>query len=134
MKKIKLLLAEDHPMTLEGIKTMIKKSLEFSIVAAVHNGKEAIDYLNENPNNVDGILMDINMPEMNGVDATQIITEKFKNVKILGFTDYTEEKYITDMVRSGALGCILKDAEIDELILALKTVANNQKYWLNRQN
>ncbi|MBL4594294.1 MAG: response regulator transcription factor [Flavobacteriales bacterium] len=130
-KTIKLLLADDHLIIRDGIKLMLKKSSEFDIVAEASNGKEVIEYLNANPNTVDVVLMDINMPEMNGIEATQFIAEHFKSVNILALTMHAEETYITSMLKAGALGYILKESGTSELVSAIKSVASGQKYYSN---
>ena len=131
MKTIKLLLADDHLIIRDGIKLMLKKSPEFAIIAEASDGKEVLSYLKANPNKVDIVLMDINMPEMNGIEATQHITENFKNVKVLALTMHAEETYITSMLKAGALGYILKESGSNELITAIKSVAIGQKYYSN---
>ncbi|MFB0925926.1 MAG: response regulator transcription factor, partial [Vicingaceae bacterium] len=131
MKTINLLLADDHTIIRDGIKLMLKKNPEFNIVAEANNGEEAISYLLAKPNTVDVILMDINMPEMNGIEATQYITNNIKGLNILALTMHAEETYITSMLRAGALGYILKEAGTSELMSAIKSVASGQKYYSN---
>ena len=131
MEKIKLLIADDHLIIRDGIKLMLKKHPEFVIVAEANNGKEVINYLTNNPNSIDVILMDINMPEMNGIDATKVVVEQFMDVKILALTMHAEETYITNMLKAGALGYVLKEAGTDELMTAIKSVASGQKYYSN---
>tara|TARA_B100000809_G_scaffold75643_1_gene73356 strand:+ start:1309 stop:1953 length:645 start_codon:yes stop_codon:yes gene_type:complete len=131
MKTINLLLADDHTIIRDGIKLMLKKNSEFNIVAEANNGEEAISYLLANPNTIDVILMDINMPEMNGIEATQYITNNIKGLNILALTMHAEETYITSMLRAGALGYILKEAGTSELMSAIKSVASGQKYYSN---
>ncbi|MBL4668030.1 MAG: response regulator transcription factor [Flavobacteriales bacterium] len=128
---IKLLLADDHLIIRDGIKLMLKKNSEFDIVAEASTGKEVIEYLANHPNTVDVVLMDINMPEMNGIEATQFITEHFKGINILALTMHIEEAYITSMLKAGALGYILKESGTNELISAIKSVASGQKYYSN---
>ncbi len=131
METIKILLADDHLMIRDGIKLMLKKSLGMEIVAEASNGAEVISYLEKYASKIDIVLMDINMPEMNGIEATQIITDKFKPVKVLVLTMHAEGTYITNMLKAGALGYVLKESGTDELITAIKTVANGQKYYTN---
>ncbi len=131
MSTIKLLLADDHLIIRDGIKLMLKKNPEFEIVAEASNGKEVINYLTNNSDSIDVVLMDINMPEMNGIDATEFIAENFKNVNVLALTMHAEETYITSMLKVGALGYILKESGTDELISAIKVVASGQKYYSN---
>jgi DNA-binding NarL/FixJ family response regulator len=131
MGTIKLLLADDHLIIRDGIKLMLKKNSEFEIVAEASNGGEVIAYLTENPNTIDVVLMDINMPVMTGIEATQIITDRFSNIKVLALTMHAEETYITNMLKAGALGYILKESGTSELVSAIKSVASGQKYYSN---
>jgi DNA-binding NarL/FixJ family response regulator len=131
METIKLLLADDHLIIRDGIKLMLKKCSEFEIVSEANSGVEVIEYLTRNPKSIDVVLMDINMPEMNGIEATKIISEKFTSIKVLALTMHAEETYITNMLKSGALGYVLKESGTDELIAAINAVAKNQKYYSN---
>jgi len=132
MKKIKILLVDDHRLIKEGVRLMLKLNNDIEVVDDVSNGEEAITYLLNNPKGVDVVLMDINMPEMNGIATTQIITEKFKDIKVLALTMHTEESYITSMIRAGAMGYLLKESSTKELIKAILTVAQGQKYYSNK--
>jgi DNA-binding NarL/FixJ family response regulator len=131
METIKILLADDHLIIRDGIKLMLKKNLNFKIVAEAANGGEVIQYLYDNPNSIDVVLMDINMPIMNGIEAAKIILEKFSDVKVLALTMHAEESYITNMLKAGALGYILKESKTEELVSAIKSVARGEKYYSN---
>jgi len=131
MKTIKLLLADDHLLIRDGVKLLLKKNVEFEVVTEAINGKEVVDYLTNNPDTIDVVLMDVSMAIMNGIEATRIITDNFPNVKVLGLTMHIEETYITDMLNAGALGYILKDSNIEELGSAIKIVYSGEKYYSN---
>ncbi len=131
MATIKLLLADDHQIIRNGIKLMLKKNIEFEIASEASSGEEVISYLERNSNRVDVILMDINMPGMGGIEATEIITQKYRNIKILALTMHAEETFITSMMKAGATGYILKEANTSELIMAINTVASGKKYYSN---
>ncbi|PJA07351.1 MAG: DNA-binding response regulator [Flavobacteriales bacterium CG_4_10_14_0_2_um_filter_32_8] len=131
MATIKLLLADDHQMIRNGIKLMLKKNVEFEVVAEASSGEEVISYLERNAARVDVILMDINMPGMGGIEATEIITKKYSTIKVLALTMHSEETFITSMMKVGALGYILKEADTNELIMAINTVALGKKYYSN---
>ena len=131
MEKVKLLLADDHSIIRDGIKLMLKKNSEFEIVAEAKNGKEVIEYLTNNQDTIDVVLMDINMPEMNGIEATQFIVEHCKGVNVLALTMHAEETYISSMIKAGALGYILKESGTSELVAAIKSVAAGDKYYSN---
>lgn len=129
MKAINILLADDHLMIRNGIKLMLKNNSTFKIVSEANNGKEVIDYLRHNINSVDVVLMDINMPFMNGIDATDYISKSYKNVRVLALSMHDEESYIKNMVDAGALGYILKDSGTNELVSAIKSVEKGKKYY-----
>jgi DNA-binding NarL/FixJ family response regulator len=131
MKKIKILLADDHGIIRDGIKLMLNKSPELEIVAEANNGQEVIDYLAKNAKSIDVILMDINMPVMNGIEATQKISEIYSDINILALTMHIEETYISNMLKAGALGYILKESNKEELIDAIKSIASGKKYYSN---
>tara|TARA_R110001592_G_scaffold140938_1_gene362103 strand:- start:8442 stop:9083 length:642 start_codon:yes stop_codon:yes gene_type:complete len=131
MKKIRLLLADDHGIIRDGIKLMLNKTPEVEIVAEANNGQEVLDYLEKKSKSIDVVLMDINMPVMNGIEATQILTDKYKNINVLALTMHIEETYISNMLKAGALGYILKESNKNDLIEAIKSVATGKKYYSN---
>jgi DNA-binding NarL/FixJ family response regulator len=131
MKKIKILLADDHIMIRNGIKLMLKKYSDFEIVTEANNGQEVVDYLAIHPNSIDVVLMDVNMPVMDGIEASHIINKAYKNIKVLALTMHTEGTYITKMLKAGALGYILKETETSELVAAIRAVALGNKYFSN---
>lgn len=131
MATIKLLLVDDHQIIRNGIKLMLKNNIEFEIASEASSGEEAISYLERNSNRVDVIMMDIDMPGMGGIAATEIITQKYKNIKVLALTMHVEETFITHMMKAGAIGYILKEANTNELIMAINTVALGKKYYSN---
>ena len=131
MKKINVLLADDHQIIRDGLKLMLKNHNEINIVAEVGSGSEAIEFISNNKGKINVILMDINMPEMGGIEATQFITEHFKDIKILALTMHSTEKYITEMIKAGALGYVLKEAGTEEVLSAIKSVAEGNKYYSN---
>ncbi|MDG1475595.1 MAG: response regulator transcription factor [Vicingaceae bacterium] len=131
MGTTKILLADDHLLIRNGIKLLLKDDVSIEVVAEAINGKEAVDYIENNPGAIDLVLMDINMVGMNGVEATEIITNSFRNVKVLALTMHIEESYIKSMLNAGALGYVLKDSDTEQLVTAIKTVALGQKYYSN---
>jgi len=131
MQKIKVLLVDDHQLIRSGIKSIIDTTNHISIIAECSNGKEVIEYLKKKPTVIDVVLMDITMPEMNGIDATKIITNKYHNIRVLALTMHAEEPYIMKMIDAGALGYILKDASREKIIEAINTVYNKDRYYSN---
>jgi len=131
MGKIKLLLVDDHLLIREGVKLLLKRHDDIDIVAEAKSGKEVIEYLNAHPNSIDVVLMDINMPGMTGIETTKTITERYNDIKIIALTMHIEEVYIKDMINAGAMGYVLKDSGINELLSAIKLVFSGKKYYSN---
>jgi DNA-binding NarL/FixJ family response regulator len=131
MKEIKILLVDDHKMIRDGLRSIINFSHNMAVVGECSNGKDAITYLEKNSVKIDVILMDITMPEMNGIDATEIIVKLYPEINILALTMHTEEPYIIKMIKAGALGYILKDSGAEKLIEGIKTVYLKEKFYSN---
>lgn len=130
MEKIRTLLVDDHKIVRDGIKFILNSDKGIEVISEGSNGVEAIRFLEKN-NDIDVILMDINMPELNGVDATEIIRKLYPKIRILALTMHTEESYILNMIKAGALGYVVKDTNADKLIYAVKTVASGKNYYSN---
>ena len=130
MKKIRTLLVDDHKLVRDGIKYILNSDKKIEVIAEASNGVEAIKYL-EKDNAIDVILMDINMPQLNGIDTTEIIKKLYNKINILALTMHNEESYIVNMIKSGALGYVLKDANSSSLLDAVKTVATGKSYYSN---
>jgi len=126
MEKIKIVLADDHFVVRNGIRTLIDGS-EIEIIGEASNGVEAVDTVKRLSPDV--VLMDISMPQMNGLDATEIISKQYKNSKSLILSMYDNEEYILSAVEVGALGYLLKDAPREEILTAIRTVARGEKYF-----
>lgn len=129
-KNINILLVDDHLLIRQGIKLLLKSSSNIKIVGECSNGIQALKYLEENTN-PDVILMDINMPEMNGIEATRIISKKYPNTNVLALTMHSELENIVNMIDAGAKGYILKDNQASEIEIAIKTVADSKPYYSN---
>ncbi|MEZ5007360.1 MAG: response regulator transcription factor [Chitinophagales bacterium] len=126
MDDIRILIADDHPIFIDGIVSLIEGIDGFSVVETAENGKVAIDKIPEAKPDI--ILMDINMPVMEGVEATRIIKETYPNVKVIMLTMYDEIRLIKDVLEIGARGYILKNIGRNDLIKALETVSNGKPY------
>lgn len=125
---INVVLAEDHNVVRNGIKSLLENEQDLQVVAEATNGSEVLDLL-EKGINTDIILTDINMPKMTGIEMTALVNEKFPNVKVIILSMLDHEKYIIEAFKAGASGFILKNVTKDELVFALKHVRlNNEKY------
>jgi two-component system nitrate/nitrite response regulator NarL len=124
---IKLMLVDDHPIVREGIRSRLSNQPNMKIVAEAENGKEAIRRLQEFSPHV--VLMDINMPEMNGLEATKVICKIAPKTKVLVLSMHQDKEYVVEIMRSGARGYVLKNSPPSELIRAIELVHAGQAFF-----
>ncbi|MFL5729407.1 MAG: response regulator [Cytophagaceae bacterium] len=127
MDKIRIILADDHILVREGFKSLLAKKKEFEVVGEAENGKALLELL-ENLS-ADVLLVDISMPQMNGIEAIAQMKKINPNLKFIMLTMHEEAEYILKSIQAGANGYLLKNVELDELENAIKTVANGGKYF-----
>ncbi len=126
-QKTRLLIVDDHQMLLDGISALLQDVNQFEIVAKAKNGKQALEILELNE--IDIVLTDINMPEMNGIELSQHIQDKFPEVKILALSMFSEKQTIRDMIDAGVSGYILKNTGKEELVGALTKIAGGGLFF-----
>lgn len=125
--KIKVLLVDDHPMVQDGLSSCLSYYPDIDVIGSAENGQDAINKASElNP---DVILMDISMPNMNGIDATEIITEQLKDTKVLIFSMLDSVEFVNSAIQAGAAGYILKDTNSEEVYYAIKAVASGKAHF-----
>ena len=123
---IKTVLVDDHKTFLEQTSQQLDKEHNIEVVGTAGNGKEAVNLaLKLHP---DVVVMDISMPEMNGIDATKEIRKKVPHTKVLCFTVHSEKFFLRAMLRAGAIGYILKDCPFEELVGAISSVYERKMY------
>ncbi|HEX8023855.1 response regulator transcription factor [Mucilaginibacter sp. cycad4] len=127
MGPIKLGIVDDHKIFRNGLKATLEDCGDFELVLEASNGKELIGLLTDKTPDV--ILMDIKMPEMDGIQTATHVHQHFKDIKILALSMFNEDKYIVDMMKAGASGYLLKNAEPEEIIEAVSTVYNKGFYF-----
>jgi two-component system response regulator DegU len=127
MEKINILLVDDHTIVRDGIKATLKDQSNFSIIGEAVNGIDAIESVKLLHPNV--VIMDITMPEMNGIEATMEISKKYPNSKVLILSMHDNETYILKSVEAGAYGYLLKDVDKSEFVKAINAVYNGEKYF-----
>jgi len=128
MSVINLAIADDHKIFREGLKATLEDCADLNILFEAGNGIELVKQLAfKNP---DVVLMDIKMPEMDGMQATAYIQQNFSHVKVLALSMFNEDKYILDMMKAGASGYLLKNAEPQEIIDAVFMV-HKKGYYFN---
>jgi DNA-binding NarL/FixJ family response regulator len=124
---VNLLLVDDHAIVTDGLQALLSDEPEFVIKGVAQNGAMAIDMLEVLK--VDVVLMDIDMPEMDGVQATKIIKSKMPDKKILMLTMHDEKAMIKTLMEIGADGYLLKNSSKDELVTALRVIQSGQSYF-----
>ncbi|HNZ83515.1 MAG TPA: response regulator transcription factor [Sedimentibacter sp.] len=117
---IKLLLADDQDILTEGLKLILGAEEDIEIVGTANNGNKAYDLCRVRKPDV--VLMDIQMPEVNGVGATAMIKKEFPHIKIIVLTTFNDDEYIYDALKNGASGYLLKDTSPMEILKAVRTV------------
>lgn len=123
---IKVLLVEDHDIVRQGIRALLEGENDIEVCGEANNGEEALRLVKKT--NPDLVLMDMNMPIMNGVEATKKIKAEFPRTKILILSMHDHENYLIEMLDAGADGYILKNSSRTELLFALWKIANDGKY------
>ncbi|MCX6005746.1 MAG: response regulator transcription factor [Chloroflexi bacterium] len=124
MDSIKILIVDDHPVVREGIGAMLKREPDFKIVGEASNGLEAVEQARELSPDV--ILMDLRMPEMDGVEAISRIKEAKPEVKFIILTTFSDDEYIFKGIAAGARAYLLKDAPREELFKAIRAVSRGE--------
>ncbi|MGJ5618955.1 response regulator transcription factor [Sulfitobacter sp. MF3-043] len=122
----KVAIVDDHPMVAEGIQSILESYDDIDVVATLSNGRELIDNLNTLAPDV--ILMDLNMPELGGLSATEIVLEQRPQTHIVILTMHDNAEYIASALSHGAMGYLLKDVPTDEIKLAIDTVMAGEQY------
>ncbi len=123
---IKILLADDHTIIRDGLRSLLEKEPDLEVIAEAATGTEAVKLALElNP---DVIVMDISMPDMNGIDATREIFVNSPGVRILALTMESDRRFIVEILKAGATGYLLKDSAFSELATAIRTVYSGETY------
>jgi DNA-binding NarL/FixJ family response regulator len=126
---IKIMLVDDEELFRKGIAFMLGREKDFMIISEASNGKELLDYLTTTNKLPDIIIMDLKMPEINGIEATKIIQSKFPYIKIIALSSYNTKSFIANMIEIGASSYIVKNATPNEMIMTIKEVASKGFYY-----
>lgn len=124
--KLRILLAEDHETVREGIKMLVNAQPDMEVVGEAGNGREAIRLSQQLLPDV--VVMDISMPDMNGLKATAKLRKVCPNTKLLTLTRHTDDGYLQELLRAGASGYVLKQSASAELLRAVRAIATGDKY------
>ena len=126
MDKIKILVADDHKILIEGLNMLIHQEDDMEIVATAAHGKEVLEALRQTQ--VDVILLDINLPIINGIDLCRQIKAKSSAIRVLALTSYNKGIFIQQMLKAGASGYVLKNSASEEIVHAVRQVYAGETY------
>lgn len=129
MKKIDIIIVDDHLLFSQALNGLVSNYEEFNVIKVLNNGKELIDFFSANNTHPDIVLMDIKMPQMNGIEATKWLKNNHPKIKVLALSMECDEVTILQMLRAGAKGYLLKDIHPSILHHALLEVNSNGFYY-----
>jgi two-component system, NarL family, response regulator DegU len=131
MSKIRVIIADDHAIMRVGIRNILSRSSEIVVVGEASNGAEAIDLVNElNP---DVLILDMEMPVMDGVEVARRLQANKSPVRVLVLSAYDDRQYILEMLNMGASGYLIKDEAPEVIVDAVQGVAQGEKGWISRK-
>jgi len=125
--QLKILIADDHQIVRQGLMSILENEKNCLVIGEAEDGYEVLDFLSGNE--ADLVIMDINMPRMNGIECTIQISEKYTKTRVLALTMHSEELYLRKMLEAGAAGYVLKNADKDELLKAINTILQGNHYF-----
>jgi len=123
---IRVLLADDHKIFRDGLRTLIEKEVGMEVVAEAENGRKAVKLAEKLSPNV--IIMDVSMPDLNGIEATRKIIAATSNVKVIALSMHSDRRFVLGMLEAGASAYLLKDCAFAELVSAIRQVAAGNTY------
>ena len=126
MAKIKVLLADDHAIVREGVKMILAREPDFEVVGEAQDGRQALELVERMKPNV--VVMDISMPGMGGIEATQQVKEGHPGVNVIALTMHEDESYVFKLLRAGASGYVLKRAAAHDLVQAVRAAAKGEAF------
>lgn len=127
MDKYKVIIVDDHTLFRDGLKLILNNSGEVNVVAEASNGQNLLNLIIDFNDAI--ILMDIEMPIMGGIEATQKAVSQNPEIKIIALTMFDDYEYYYQMIEAGAKGFLLKNSEINDVLKAIKQVANGENYF-----
>jgi len=122
----RIFLADDHKIMREGLRALLEKQDGIEVVAEAEDGRTAVRLVRELLPDV--VIMDVSMPDLNGIEATRQIVAQSPHVKVLALSMHSHKRFVEEMLRAGASGYLVKDCDIEELVSAIRAVMVNQVY------
>jgi two-component system response regulator NreC len=126
MNKIRILLADDHAVVRQGFKMILAAQPDMEIVGEAGNGREALDLAGQLQPDI--VVMDVAMPELNGIEATRRLTDLAPRARVLALSMHKDSVYVREILRAGARGYLLKDSISSDLLAAVRAVARGEGY------
>jgi len=123
---VRLLLADDHAMMREGLKSLIGKESDLSVVAEADNGKETLELARKCGTHV--VVMDVAMPDLNGIETTRKLLKTNPNIKVVALSGHANREFVREMLKAGASAYVLKSRAYEELVRAIREVMKGKKY------
>lgn len=123
----KIFIVDDHPMVIEGFKALLNQNTNITIVGSAENAYQAIDFFKKNE--VDIAFLDINLPDISGIDLCKKIKTEFPSIQCLALSTFNDRNYVSKMIENGASGYLLKNSSKEEIIQAIETVSKGNMYF-----
>ena len=123
---IKIIIADDHQIVRQGLSTLLAKESDMEVVAEADNGRTAVQLALELVPQI--VIMDVNMPDLNGIEATRQILNHSPGIKVIALSMHTDRRFVVNMLKAGASGYLLKDCAFEELSSAIRLVMSNKTY------
>lgn len=123
---VRLILADDHKIMREGLRALLARQKEIEVIAEAESGRGVVELCAQH--HPDVVVVDISMPDLNGIDATRQIVRDDPHVKVIALSMHSDKKYVKEMLSAGACGYLLKDSAFEELGAAIATVLKNKTY------
>lgn len=123
---IRVLIADDHKIMLAGLRSLLEKQTDLEVIAEAENGRKAVKMAQETKPDI--VVMDVSMPDLNGIEATTQIIESVPDTRVIALSMHSDKRFVLGMLRAGAAGYLLKDCASQELANAIHQVAGGKKY------
>lgn len=123
---LKVFIADDHGIIRDGISALLNNEADIEVIGVAEHGRMAVELILKLKPDI--VLMDVSMPELNGIEATRQLIKEVPTLRILALSTYSDHRYVSEMLHAGAAGYILKDGVFDELLFAIRSVERGQSY------